>query len=431
MAHGRRVLLGGLAWGGLCAPFLRRASAQNRTLQVWHDLGENGTKWFAEVATAFAAQEAGVLVRAVSYPTDQWFSRSIGALNTDTGPDLLFNNYERVIRVANQTGKIADLRPVLDSVADRGAYLSDDDLRVATYAGRMVILPVQRVQMAFGVRKSWLERANEPFPATWDDVRRVGAKFQQDGRQFALALQAAKPRDLVHMLDLFTFGAGLQHTLVDPQGQVVLDQPRHAQVLRDFLSTFASGSRLVAPDTINHSFGEMYQMIEGGRAGMFRVGDWNVAKWDGAATLKGDFAVGPWPAHFAGTPGKVVVGGMRGVAVPDNGKQVELATRFAAFLMSKPAQQASLRHVGAAVRKDLDTDGLSERQRLFAKPEWPLAAYDFPEASLPWYPELEAAFHRRLLAVIASPPADMASVVPQVAAEMRAQAKTLMEAKRG
>lgn len=60
-----------------------------------------------------------------------------------------------------------------------------------------------------------------------------------------------------------------------------------------------------------------------------------------------------------------------------------------------------------------------------------MAAYDFPEASLPWYPELEAAFHRRLLAVIASPPADMASVVPQVAAEMRAQAKTLMEAKRG
>lgn len=430
MAYGRRTLIGSFALGGLAAPFIRPAAAQERTLQIWHDLGDNGTRWFADVAAAFALETPGVQVRAVSYPTDQWFSRSIGALNTGTGPDLLFNNYERVIRVANQTGKVSDLRPLLDTVADRGDYLSGDDLRVATYAGRTVILPVQRVQMAFGVRKSWLERAGEPFPTTWADVRRVGAKFQGDGKQFALALQAAKPRDLVHMLDLFTFGAGLQHTLVDPQGQVTLDEPRHAEVLREFLGAFNPSTRLVAPDTINHSFGEMYQMIEGGRAGMFRVGDWNVAKWDGAATLKGDFAVGPWPAHFPDAPGRVVIGGMRGVAVPE-GKQQELASRFAAFLLSKFAQQASLKHLGAAVRKDLDTDGLSERQRMFAKPEWPLAAYDFPEAALPWYPELEAAFHRRLLSAIASPPADMGAFVPQLAADMRAQAKTLAETKRG
>ena len=421
----RRIVLGGL----LAAPFVRGASAQGRTLQVWHDLGENGTKWFAEVATAFAAEEPGVQVRAISYPTDQWFGRSIGALNTDTAPDLLFNNYERVIRVATQTGKIVDMKPVLDAVADRGGYLSEDDLRVATYAGRMVILPVQRVQMAFGVRKSWLEKAGEAFPATWADARRVGQKFQQDGgagKQFGFALQAAKPRDLIHMLDLFTFGAGVRHTLVDPAGQVVLDERQHAAVLKDFIGAFTA-DRLVAPDTINHSFTEMYQVIEGGRAGMFRVGDWNVAKWDGAATLKGDFVVGPWPSHFAGQPGQVVIGGMRGVALPENGKQRELAARFAAFLVSKPAQQASLKLVGAAVRKDLDTDGLSERQKQFAKPEWPLVAYDFPEAALPWYPELEAAYHRKLLSAIASPPADMDAFVAQTAAEMRTQAASLQK----
>ena len=434
MRHTRRHVIGSAVGTALALPFMRPASAQSRTLQIWHDLGENGTKWFADVATAFAAEEPGVQVRAISYPTDQWFGRSIGALNTDTAPDLLFNNYERVIRVATQTGKIVDLRPVLDGIADRGAYLSDDDLRVATYDGRMIILPVQRVQMAFGVRKSWLEKANEQFPRTWDDARRIGLKFQQDGagRQFAMALQAAKPRDLVHMLDLFTFGSGIRHTLVDPAGQVTLDDPAHAEILRDFLRAFTT-ERLVAPDTINHSFGEMYQMIEGGRAGMFRVGDWNVAKWDGPATLKGDFLVGPWPAHIPGHvpggSGQVVIGGMRGVAIPENGKQRELATRFAAFLLSKPAQQASLKHVGAAVRKDLDLDGLSERQRQFAKPEWPLAAYDFPEAALPWYPELEAAFHRRLLAAIAAPPPDLAAFIPQLAADMRTQAKTLAQQK--
>ena len=255
VGHGRRFVLGGM----LAAPFVRAARAQDRTLQVWHDLGENGTKWFAEAATAFAAEEPGVQVRAVSYPTDQWFGRSIGALNTGTGPDLLFNNYERVIRVATQTSKVADMRPVLAAAAGRGATLSDDDLRVATYAGRMVILPVQRVQMAFGVRTSWLERVGEPFPRTWADARRVGQKFQGEGgsKQFGFALQAAKPRDLVHMLDLFTFGAGLRHTLVDPGGKVVFNEPQHAEVLEGFLRVFTT-DRLVAPDTINHSFGEMY-----------------------------------------------------------------------------------------------------------------------------------------------------------------------------
>ena len=65
-------------------------------------------------------------------------------------------------------------------------------------------------------------------------------------------------------------------------------------VLTEFLRTYST-YRFVAPDTINHSFTEMYQVIEGGRGGMFRVGDWNVRKWDGAQVLNGDFVSGPWP----------------------------------------------------------------------------------------------------------------------------------------
>ena len=421
----RRTVLAGL----LAAPLIQRSAKADATpLQLWHDLGDPGTKWFAEVAAAFAPQSPGFQLRATSFPTDQWFGRSIGAINTGAPPDLLFNNYERVIRVSTQTGRVADLRPLLDRVSDH-AFLSPGDLRVATYGGRMLILPVQRVQMAFGVRRSWLQRAGETFPATWDDLRRVGGKFQAQGaegggRVFALALQAAKPRDLIHMLDLFTFGAGLQHTLVDPDGQVTVDDPKHAAVLVDFLRAFTT-DRLVAPDTINYSFNEMYQTIEGGRAGMFRVGDWNVAKWDGPTSLKGDFEVGAWPAPDKGGSTDVVVGGMRGVAVPENAPQRELAERFAVFLLGQQAQQASLRLMGSAVRRDLDIDGLSDRQKQFARADWPLNAYDFPEASLAWYPEFETGAHRRLVAAIASPPGDWAGFVAPFAAGLREDAKAL------
>jgi multiple sugar transport system substrate-binding protein len=416
--------------GAFAAAMLFCAPLKAQELTIWHDLGDNGIKWFQAAGAEFAKTKPGVTVRSLSYPTDQWFGRVIGALNTDTAPDLIFNNYERVIRIENQTGKVMDLKSVLADVADR-SFLAEDDLKVATYKGKMIILPAQRVQMALGVRKSWLDKTGEKFPETWDDAKRIATKFRDadpdgNGRAdtFGFALQAAKPRDLIHMLDLFTFGTGLRHTLIDPEGKITIDQPKHAQVLEEFLKTYSS-YKFVAPDTINHSFNEMYQVIEGGRAGMFRVGDWNVRKWDGANVLNGDFVSGPWPRFTDGEKNAVVIGGMRGVAVPENAPNKALAVEFAKFLLGKQAQQVSLETVGAGVRKDLDVSKLSERQQYFAKAEARLVAYDFPESIHAFYPELEAAFHRKLLAGLASPPADWKPFIAETAKEMRELAAKL------
>jgi len=425
MARIRDALIGALAIGALSAA--TPAAAQQLT--VWHDLGDNGIAWFQKLSDEFAKTKPGVTVRSLSFPTDQWFGRVIGAINTGTAPDLIFNNYERVIRIQSQTDKVMDLKPVLDRIADKG-FLGEDDLRVATYGGKMIILPVQRVQMAMGVRQSWLDKAGEKFPQTWEDVRRVAAKFRDsdpdgNGRAdtFGMALQAAKPRDLIHMLDLFTFGSGLRNTLLDPQGNITIDRPEHAEVLEEFLKTYTS-YKFLPPDTVNHSFNEMYQVIDGGRAGIFRVGDWNVKRWDDAKTLNGDFVTGPWPS-FRGRPNAVVIGGMRGVGIPDNAPNKALAVEFAAFMLGKAAQQASLEMLGAAVRKDLDVSTLSPRGQWFAKAEHRLVAYDFPESVQTWYPELEAAFHAKLLQGITNPPADWKPFIAQTAAEMRALAQKL------
>jgi multiple sugar transport system substrate-binding protein len=398
--------------------------AKAQQLTVWHDLGDNGIKWFEALGAEFAKTKPGVTVRSLNFPTDQWFGRVISALNTDTAPDLIYNNYERVIRIQNQTNKVMDLKTALGAVSDKG-FLSEDDLRVATFKGKQIIIPIQRVQMAFGVRKTWLDKNGGKFPDTWDDVKTLAAAFRDkdpDGNgqadTFGLALQAAKPRDLIHMLDLFTFGSGLRHTLIDPDGKITIDQPGHAQVLEEFLKTYSS-YKFVAPDTINHSFGEMYQVIEGGRGGMFRVGDWNVKKWDGANVLNGDFVSGPWPKFAVDRQNAVVIGGMRGIAVPENSPSKALAVEFAQFMLSKAAQQASLENVGAAVRKDLDVTTLSPRSQYFAKAEHRLVAYDFPESVHTFYPELEAAFHRKLLSGIASPPADWKAFIAETAKEMR------------
>ena len=426
----KRSLFGAL----VAAALMAAAPAPAQQLTVWHDLGDNGQKWFAAMAEDFAKTHPGVTLRATNYPTDQWFGRVTAALNTDTAPDLIFNNYERVIRIVQQTGKVMDMRPVLAGVADKG-FISEGDLRVASFDGKLIIIPIQPTQMALGARKSWLERVGEPFPTTWEDVKRVAMKFRDghpdgdpNGKTFAFALEAAKPRDLIHMLDLFTFGAGLRHTLLGPEGNITIDEPRHALVLEEFLKTYTS-YKFVAPDTINHSFAEMYQFIEGGRGGFFRVGDWNVNKWDSQA-INGDFVVGPWPKFFADTPNGAVIGGMRGVAVPENSPHKDLAIAFARYMLTAPAQQASLNIMGAAIRKDLDIAALSPRRQAFAKPAWTLYAYDFPESVQTWYPELEAAFHQKLMAAISSPPADWKAFIGKTAGEMRELAKQLA-AKKG
>jgi ABC-type glycerol-3-phosphate transport system substrate-binding protein len=411
-----------LAAAGI-AIVLASGAARAQELTVWHDLGDAGTQWFDKLSAEFAKTRPGVTIKAASFPTDQWFGRVISAINTNTAPDLIFNNYERVIRIQTQTNKVMDLKATLDSISDKG-FLGEDDLRVATYAGKTIILPVQRVQMAFGVRKSWLDKVGEKFPATWEDVQRVAVKFKEndpDGNgkadTFGMALQAAKPRDLIHMLDLFTFGSGLRATLVDEKGNVIIDEPAHAKVLEEFIRTYTSYG-YVSPDTINHTFTDMYQVIEGGRGGMFRVGDWNVKKWDSQA-IKGDFVVGNWPQFDKGRETAVVIGGMRGVAVPENSPNKALAIEFAKFMLSKPAQQASLEMVGSGVRKDLDTSSLSERQKFFAEAKGKLVAYDFPESVHTWYPELEAAYHRKLMTALASPPKDVKAFIAETASEMR------------
>lgn len=404
------------------------ASAQE--LVIWHDLGDNGIKWFDEVGAEFQKTHPGVTVKSVSFPTDQWYGKSIAALNTNTAPSLLYNNYERVIRVVDQTGKVMDLSDVYAGMSDT-SFLSDADLNVARYNGNMIILPVQRVQMGFGARKSWLDAVGEEFPETWADVQRVSAKFiseDPDGNgkddTFGLALEAANPRDLIHMLDLYTFGAGLRHSLIDGDGEIVIDEPRHKQVLVEFMKTFTDYG-YVSPDTVTHSFPEMYQVIEGGRAGMFRVGDWNVKKWDGADVLNGDFVIGEWPQHFDDVENAVVIGGMRGVAVPENAQNKDMAVEFAKFLLSVQAQKASLNNVGAAVRGDFELEGLSDRRLVFAQPSHNLNAYDFPESVHSYYPELEADFHRELLEALVNPPSDWGSYIDDLAGKMRAKRDSL------
>lgn len=400
----------------LSAGGAQEADDGNVTLTVWHDLGDKGVTWFDEMAAVYQEENPHVTIESVTYPTQQWIERSIAALNTNTAPDMIFNNYERVIRVEDQTGKMLDLSDAFAGVSNTD-FLTEQDLAISQYDGKMLILPIQRVQMAFGVRKSWLENVGMDFPDTWEDAVAVAEAFQAGdpdgdgtvGNVYGFALEAANPRDLIHMLDLFQFGTGIKHTIIDPDGNLTLDDPRHREVVRNLIYAFRE---FTPEDTINFSFTEMYQVIEGGRAGMFRVGDWNVNKWDGADVLDADYEIGPWPAQRARDQNAVVIGGMRGVAIPENAPNRDEAVKFAQFMLSREAQRLSFQRVGAAVRGDWQLE-LSEHQRFFAQPQHDLMAYDFPESIHPFYPAIEEIYHRHLLRLLEDHSLDVDQVIDE------------------
>ncbi len=405
-----------VAFGG------RLATAQEIT--IWHDKGDDGIRMIQQMADRYKADHPGVTVKSVSMPTDQWFSRSIAALNTGTSPDILFNDNPRIVQIQQSTNKLSDVTPQFQQIAaDDRKSITDGDVTASSFKGRMLMIPFQRTMTGWGVRKSWLDAVGEPYPKTWDDVLRVGRKFQSTKDRFGIAMQAGDPPSMVGAgIDLLVYGNGIAHPVIDEKGDVVIDRPDVARITIEYLKLFTE-YKLVSPETVNQTFTDMYQLIEGGRVGMFRVGNWNVGKWDKSPPA-GDYIVGPYPSINGGVS-SMVVGSIRGMAVPTNAPHKDAALEFVKFIVSKPAQQNSLDNMGGVIRPDVDTSAVTPSLKPFLAADTKLQNDDFAASSFPWYLKLEASYYRMLIAAVSSPPADWNAWMKETADKLRQEAATL------
>jgi multiple sugar transport system substrate-binding protein len=410
----------------LCLAGAMSAGAQQ--LVIWHDKGDDGIRMIQLMAAEYAKDHPGVTIKSVSMPTDQWFTRSVAALNTGTSPDILFNDGFRLVQIQQETQKLSDLGPQLQAVPeDNRKFLSPGDVAAAAFDGHVLMIPFQRVIVGWGVRKSWLTKVNETFPKTWDDVLRIGQKFQSltinGGHVYGVAMQGG---DAPSMIDagsaMLTYGNGQSHALVDDQGNIVLDQPEVAAATIAYLKLYTT-DKLVSPDTINQTFTDMYQLIEGGRVGMFRVGNWNVGKWDKSSPA-GDYEIGPFPKIGDGTP-SFVVGSIRGMAVPTNSPHAAAAKQFVQFLLTKTAQQLSLDNMGGVVRSDLDTTHVTPGLRPFVSPDARPQVADNAVTQFPWYLKLENDYYHMMVAAISNPPKDWNAWIKDTADKLRQDVTTL------
>jgi len=408
---------------GLAAALSGAAAAQE--LVIWHDKAEPGLAMIEQMATIYRRDNPGVTIRSISMPTEQWMQRTIAALNTNTAPDIVFNDNDRMVEVQRSTGKLSDLAAVVAALpqADR-AHLSAGDIGASSFQGRLIQMPIQRVVVGLGVRRSWLAETGESFPQNWADFLRVAGRIREQHRDsIPVALHAGSPGAMLGAgISLFTYGNGASHVLVDGDGNVVIDRPEIARPLVAYLKLFTQ-YRLASREALNQGFTDLYQQIEGGRAGFFRVGNWNVARWDRQAPA-GDYVVGPYPG-FGSNRGHMVVATIRGMAVPENSRNREAAQRFLQFIVSRPAQQISLDTMGGSIRPDLDTANVTPGLRAFLDGNIPLQTDDFLNTVFPWYGRLQESYYRILVATIADPPADWDAWVAATATRLRAEVATL------
>ena len=413
-----------LPWLALLAACLTASAAAAQEITIWHDKGDDGIHMIQQMAERYKVAHPGVTIKSVSMPTDQWFSRSIAALNTGTSPDILFNDNARIVQIQQSTGKLADVTAQYKQIpADDRKSISDGDLTASSFKGQMLMIPFQRTMTGWGVRKSWLDAVGETYPKTWDDVIRVGKKFQANKDRFGVAMQAGDPPSMIDAgINLLVYGNGIAHPLVDENGEIVIDRPEVARATIEYLKLFTE-YKLVSPETVNQTFTDMYQLIEGGRVGMFRVGNWNVGKWDKSPPA-GDYIVGPYPSINGGTS-SMVVGSVRGMAVPTNAPHKDAALEFVKFIVTVPAQQYSLDNMGGVIRPDVDTSKVTPNLKPYLSADVKLQVDDFAASSFPWYLKLEAAYYRLLIAAVSSPPADWNAWIKDTADKMRQEAAAL------
>jgi multiple sugar transport system substrate-binding protein len=423
-----------LRWAALAlvGALLAGAPTRAQQLTIWHDKGDDGIRMIQRMAELYAKSHPGITIRSLSMPTDQWFSRSIASLNTNTAPDILFNDGFLLVQIQQQTKKLSDLSPQLAQLpADDRKFLSADDIATATYGGQVLFIPMQRIIVGWGARKSWLANVGETFPKTWDDALRVARKTQDSdpsgsGRKdtYGMAMMGGNP---TFMLDagvtMLIYGNGIKHAIADDAGNIVIDQPENARVLIEYLKLYTQ-YKVISPETISAMSTDTYQLIEGGKVGQFRVGNWNVAKWDKTPPA-GDYVVGPFPAIGDGTA-SFVVPADRGMSVPVNAPHADAAKDFVMFVAQKGAQQISLEDMGGTVRSDLDTTKITPGLRPFVSPDVKLQVADNAITAFPWFAKLQAAYYKLLVAAIADPPADWDAWVRQTADKLRTEKQALI-----
>lgn len=384
-------------------------------LTVWHDKGEDGRKYFQELNQMYQQINPYVEIRDVSLTTDDWFERVEQAIASEEPPDLVFNDASRIIEVQGRTGGFIALEEVLAQTEGKN-FVQEGDLETALSDGKLIVLPVNRIMTGLGVRKSMLAEVGGRFPETWADFLGL-AQAMTGAERYGFAFHL-EPNDSVELVQMLMHGSGLRDVWLTeaPQLRPHFLEPDRLEPIREIAGLY-NAAGVMPKEAVAQDYEQMYGVVESGRAAMFRVGNWNVARWDHHPVLGGDYEVGPFPALAPGLKQSFVLGNVRGFAIPEHAANAEHAKQFVKAVLSRSAQESSFRYFGSTLRSDLQME-ISPAMKPFFDPKYAVQPADTYNNRLPYYNEINDVLKRMMSDVYRRPAGETEALLRAGAGEI-------------
>lgn len=293
-------------WALLAAP------AEAAELTLWHAYRNQEAAGLEAACQAFT-RETGVDVNLLAVPFGAFDSKLETAIPRGNGPDVFVAAHGSLAKwvamdlVEPAPEAVPDLRESLD--------------RAVHYQGTRWGVPLAYKSLVLFYDPSVIDAP----PETTEQLLAL-AHQHTEGDRFGLAYQAAEP--YFHAMWMHAFGA----RLVDEQGRIALDDPRHVPAL-------AYSKKLAVDEGIMP--GEptaplVAQLFDDGRAAMVISGPWFLAEIDREAGI----APLPRVTEAGGSPAAPFLS-IEAAFVADQSAQPELAHELAAFLAGE--QGATLR----------------------------------------------------------------------------------------
>lgn len=396
------------------------------TITLWHDKGDSGIAMFDKIFEIVKREYPNATLEQTSYSSPDFISKSIVAINSGTAPTILFNDYFRIVPIEQQTSGLMDLTDYI--TAEDYEITNEIAMKMGQYDGKQIVYPNETTYLCLGIRKSWLDAVGGEIPKTLEDFRELAYKFTyedpdgngvDDTYGFAAAFNAPGAHEY---LEYFTCSAGFNDVTTDAAGKPTFNEANRTAVLKTLVEMY-NVDKSIPTDSINHTYSEMYQYVLGEKVGMFRTGDWNLVTWDDL--FGDDLILCTFPVLNEGDTPNAYFYSMRGVAIPDQGENRDIAIAFAKACTTLEGQKIHYEYFRGTTRYDFEVDAPTDNELFFLKTLQDPSQYntiytDTHSAILPFVTEIEEVYQRAIQELLMNTSADWAAVLNAAEAEAAA-----------